>query len=504
MLEYSRYNSELIFATVGGAGVDHSKIATIFSDVLQRYQYSFEHIHLSKIIEGYAPKPNNTEKNFERTMRLMDSGNNLREESADNSILALAAASEINTRRRKEDSGYFLDRAAYLVTSVKRPEEVARLRKIYAKGFYLFGVYSSPESRKRNLINRGSGMTDEQASKLIERDENEIDTYGQRTRGTFQLADFFLDDTGDDVKLKNDICRITDLIFGNPYITPTFDEYAMFQAFSASLRSADLSRQVGAVICMNDEVISSGANDCPKFGGGLYWPQYSPGAKKIEDAEMGRDYKVGRDTNYSTLQDIIGQIIKGFGPKTAEKVKKSIETSDLPALTEFGRMVHAEMEAILHCSRNSISCRGASLYATTFPCHNCAKHIIAAGIKKVIYVEPYPKSRAFSFYKDAISSDIAQQESRVVFLPFIGVGPRQFFELFSMNLSSGYKLVRKSPNGDRVDFDPLTAEPRLTMDPFSYIDLEETAVNAVNEISPKLSHENTNKKNSKQKPRGKK
>ncbi|MDN3612645.1 hypothetical protein QWZ16_23945 [Vibrio ostreicida] len=26
-----------------------------------------------------------------------------------------------------------------------------------------------------------------------------------------------------------------------------------------------------------------------------------------------------------------------------------------------------------------------------FPCHNCAKHIVASGIKRVVYVEPYPK-----------------------------------------------------------------------------------------------------------------
>ncbi|MCZ5321339.1 hypothetical protein O5699_00900 [Escherichia coli] len=60
------------------------------------------------------------------------------------------------------------------------------------------------------------------------------------------------------------------MLFGNPFITPTFDEYAMYMAFSSALRSADLSRQVGAVLAKNYAIMSTGANDVPKSGGGLY------------------------------------------------------------------------------------------------------------------------------------------------------------------------------------------------------------------------------------------
>jgi len=81
------------------------------------------------------------------------------------------------------------------------------------------------------------------------------------------------------------------VLFGHPYETPTFDEYAMFIAFSAALRSADLSRQVGAVIARNNEIIGTGANDCPKYGGGLYWPEYDPNTHLIQDTSDGRDYK---------------------------------------------------------------------------------------------------------------------------------------------------------------------------------------------------------------------
>ncbi len=71
---------------------------------------------------------------------------------------------------------------------------------------------------------------------------------------------------------KKELSRFIDLIFGHPYHTPSRDEYAMFQAYAASLRSADLSRQVGSVITTSEgDIISQGANDVPKFGGGQYW-----------------------------------------------------------------------------------------------------------------------------------------------------------------------------------------------------------------------------------------
>jgi len=71
-------------------------------------------------------------------------------------------------------------------------------------------------------------------------------------------------------------------------------------------------------------------------------------------------------------------------------------------LTEYGRVVHAEMCAIYDAARLGRSIKGATLYCTTFPCHNCTKHILAAGIKRVIYMEPYPKSRAKDLHQNEI------------------------------------------------------------------------------------------------------
>jgi len=53
------------------------------------------------------------------------------------------------------------------------------------------------------------------------------------------------------------------------------------------------------------------------------------------------------------------------------------------------RAIHAESNAILQCARFGVSTEGASLYVTHFPCLQCSKQIIQAGISKVIYAEEY-------------------------------------------------------------------------------------------------------------------
>lgn len=51
---------------------------------------------------------------------------------------------------------------------------------------------------------------------------------------------------------------------------------------------------------------------------------------------------------------------------------------------------HAEQNAIIQAAREGISLKGCTLYCTHQPCVVCAKMIINAGIKEVIYKEGYP------------------------------------------------------------------------------------------------------------------
>ncbi|MBB3188629.1 dCMP deaminase family protein [Microbacter margulisiae] len=55
----------------------------------------------------------------------------------------------------------------------------------------------------------------------------------------------------------------------------------------------------------------------------------------------------------------------------------------------FPYVLHAEANAITKIARSNNSSQGATLYVTSSPCIECAKLIIQAGIKRVVYGEPY-------------------------------------------------------------------------------------------------------------------
>jgi deoxycytidylate deaminase len=265
---------------------------------------------------------------------------------------------------------------------------------------------------------------------------------------------------------SHELGRFLDLIFGSPAITPTAEEQAMFMAYAASLKSGDLSRQVGAaVIDSRGDLLSVGCNDAPKAQGGLYGPE--PNAD--------RDIERKEDSNEVEKIGMIRRILKALDrdEMSTSEAKALLKPTGLIDITEFGRSVHAEMEALLACVRTGNSVRGATLYATTFPCHNCCRHIIGSGIDKVVYIEPYAKSKASMLHRDAISVDEVL-EGKIPFVPFIGVGPRRYFDLFSLKLSTGYPIERKA-DGKLIAWERASAPPRLQLQPSSYLERESLA-----------------------------
>lgn len=486
-------DSDLIIGLVGAVGTDLSKIYDKLKKIITIANYDVIEIKISKnvIPRIVRVKPHKKGNWYQRTLNLMDAGDDARSKSGNNSILALGAAALIATE--STDGKGRKKRKAYVINSLKRKEEVSRLRDIYQNGFYLLGVFSDQAQRadylKKKRVNK------KYADHLMERDkEDVIRPFGQNVKETFHLADFFIRlDQKNERGLEKDIRRIVDLLFGDQFKTPTFDEFAMYQAYTSALRSADLSRQVGAVIAdeEKEEILGTGANDCPKPGGGLYWPIYDRKSNEIKDVKDGRDYMWGKDSNRIEQIKIINKIVeagKNIGINT-EKLRGILEKSTIIDLTEYGRVVHAEMEAIIACGRNGISCREGTLYCTTFPCHNCAKHIIDSGLKRVVYVEPYSKSKAAELHKEAISLEFSDnalntEKKKVFFEPFVGVGARRFIDIFSMNLSSGKPLKRKDKDtGLKTEWKLENANLRIQIRPSSYEELEKLAGKIFNDFT---------------------
>lgn len=53
------------------------------------------------------------------------------------------------------------------------------------------------------------------------------------------------------------------------------------------------------------------------------------------------------------------------------------------------RTIHAEMNAIIQCAKFGVPTENAEIYVTHFPCLQCTKGIIQAGIKTIYYSEDY-------------------------------------------------------------------------------------------------------------------
>ncbi len=491
LLRHDFRDSEIVIGLVGAVGTE---LTTVISILRQRFEVAHYNVKVIEIAEEVIPlvtpiEEVDSEDAYAVLMAKMDAGNRARKESQENSVLALGTAMQISkVHEPGESPPKYAPRTVHIVKSLKHPAEVHRLREIYSEGFFLLGVHADRSRRENHLIKKRR-MSKPNATKLIERDEDEAYSWGQRVTDSFHLSDFFirLDSNAD--RLQNSVWRIVDILLGHPHRTPMFDEFAMFLAFTASLRSADLSRQVGAVIARDEQIVATGANDCPRFGGGLYWPDWI--GNDISDHPEGRDHTRGEDSNKIEQQKMLDEVVElsGLTESAREDFRRKLERSRIRDLTEFGRVVHAEMEALLSCARSNTSTAGATLYSTTFPCHNCAKHIIAAGIQRVVYIEPYLKSKAGDFYSDSISlgyesriGDRRAKADRLRFEPFFGVGPRRFFDLFSMRLGSGREIRRKEKSGKAIDFSLESSYLRLQMLPYSYLELEAVACRRFEEL----------------------
>lgn len=471
-------DSELVLGIIATVGTDTSGVIKDIANQLVFFKYTTKEVVISReIISQFESETPNFSDEYERITHYMDLGNKIREVSKDMSILAKGAARQIRLGRTldEHDKPQPNKRCAYIINSLKNSDEIDFLRQTYGDAFHIIGITSDQERRIKYLVER-KGIPEPKAVSLLSRDENEDLAQGQHTRDAFQHADYFINTTEDTDCTFNSVSRLIDLLFGAPFISPSFDEYAMFMAYSTSLRSADLSRQIGAVVARDEEqeILAMGVNDCPRAGGGLYWPVQKEHGK-YEDEPDGRDYMLGYDSNKKEQEKIITSILEildvEISPDNIQKIKKA----GIGDLTEYGRVVHGEMEALMSCARNNISCRGATMFVTTFPCHNCAKHIIAAGIKRVVYIEPYPKSKALDFYQAEISKGKPYMK-KVVFEPFVGVGPQRFIDLFALASTKWYARKRKNKDGKAVEWKREKAELRNPATLFNYLDSEENAL----------------------------
>ncbi len=468
-----RLSQELVIALVGPVGSGVSTAAAYLRDALaQQYGYDVcPIIKPSDVIRaeahrvGEATLPRQPLDSY--VDALQTAGNRLRERFGGN-YLAEKAVERIY--RFRLGKGGFADggvpipgRRAYIVDSLKNPEELALLRQIYGETLCVFGVFAPDDMRRARLGN--SGAPPVAVARIMDRDRGEPATFGQKTRKLFVEADFFLCNDRKTDELRSKVDRVLSIVFATGVHTPTKAESAMYEASAAAARSACMSRQVGAAIVSEaGELIAVGWNDVPRFGGGLYNEDHQsvwdPDRNAVADMD-NRCFKWGgcvchnETRRVGILEGIVGQIAASGllrRDKRAADVRALLKGTEIDSLIEFSRSIHAEMEAILSVAREGRhSLKGATLFTTTYPCHNCARHIVASGIGTVVYVEPYDKSLATTLHADSVTED-PDDKSRVKFLQYDGVAPRNYLRLFR-------PPVARKRDGHVARIDPKVALP---------------------------------------------
>ena len=129
---------------------------------------------------------------------------------------------------------------------------------------------------------------------------------------------------------------------------PSWDEYFMDIARLVASRSSCLRRQVGAILVKDKNILATGYNGTPS------------GIAHCSETGCLRDK---------------------LGVPSGER-------------HELCRGLHAEQNAIIQAAKHGVNIAGATLFCTFSPCIICAKMLINAGVKKIIYVEGYPDSLA--------------------------------------------------------------------------------------------------------------
>jgi deoxycytidylate deaminase len=453
---------EIVFGFAAPIGTDLDAVLLKLQDELRVYGYDSESIRLSRLLDVDSGATDTVGYYKAR----MDKGDDLRRSYGSGDVLAALAAARIIKLRKKEPRER---RFAWLLRTLKHEDEVALLRQTYGKRFVLVGVSQALAKRQRYLLgllkdeSPGDSNHASRVEDLVRRDEMDLENeFGQHGRNVYAEADYLIDMDGD---LSKEVARMVGLMFGDPFRTPTKDEASMFHAFASALRSADPGRQVGATITSSGgEVLATGSNEVPKFGGGEYWDGDDPD---------GRDFAQGHDHNKRqtrrTLSEALNALDKGgflasalSGLSAEERLTRVLSSPEaamkqtrLLSLIEFGRIVHAEMSALSQAARLGTSVKGGTLYTTAFPCHMCMRLIVASGIDRVVYVDPYPKSLAPEMYSDSTTADRSEQSTKVLIEPFRGASWNIYAQVFT-----GVNRSRK-PDGSFVPFEKPSSRFRL-------------------------------------------
>lgn len=288
-------SNEFFFAVVGHAGSGTSLIATSLQDLLQQTPVRGAPIDVQilkarSVIEAWAASkhlplpPAASVKQLADVEMLQDYGDQMRGElkggKPDHAAVAQQLALKIRELRAKKVNAKLEEGAAikpdgkpraYILDSLRHPDEVKFLRRMYQDAFVLIGVVCPEQRRIERIMQKYPQAKEADVRTFMERDANAKEKHGQHVADAFHLSDYFIDNTvnrtGDSAKhwdVPDKLSRLAKIIAHSELIRPNPEETAMYHAYSAQMQSACLSKQVGAALVDADgTVLATGTNEAP-------------------------------------------------------------------------------------------------------------------------------------------------------------------------------------------------------------------------------------------------
>jgi deoxycytidylate deaminase len=491
-------NNKLSFyiGIVAPLGVDRDKFIKTLNEVAKNYKIDFSNkpvnkkssketiCKISEIINFNDAKQNKAPESF-KIFAKMQIFNKLRQsqyrENLAKSIIKMTKKTKNNLLKKEGDYSLIV------INQIKNMFEYELLSYVYGKNYIQVGLFSSRDNRNNHLekkfltsektnnnkIELEKILIDTLDSTTIKLDESEkklsfyeknipdfklkqdiIDVYlrevrndcssyllkkdfsetdenhqnsGQHVGKIYHHSHFYFNLDAQESDLKSEINKFLEIILGQHEEYPTQSELGMAIATQASVRSNfPHRRHVGAaILSSHGETISTGS---------IRAPSKSPNTTALDQEKIndGYDYFKKQTKKWCKLLKKIEKSSKNLDKKIdAYELRKFIDST-----LDFHPCTHAEMSAILDAAKLGVSIRGASFYTTLYPCHLCAKDIISAGIKEVIYLEAYPKSKNEQLYPHNITDHNEPNSDKIIFSPFFGVGPERFHFYYSLKNKS--------------------------------------------------------------------
>lgn len=385
----------LVIGLTGPFGSGCTTAASIIEDRL-----GFRRIQLSDVIrEEWKQSHPHVEPNRSDLQAL---GNQIRKDSKDAGILARLSIERLEA---------LCAESRVVMDGIRNLGEIEFLRERFGTGFILFALECAPSDRWLRLQHRydtedGGGL--ESFRRDDERDRDEGDRLGQQVQLCADHADVLINNT-DDIgvaALRDKLPDYIDLVTGRKprYATPS--EIFMNLAYSAAHGSKCLKRQVGAVIVnappgVMGDIVGQGFNENPApTRPCVEEPAYGANTSQGLRGRCYRDILRDNALQSFTLEGVrcpaCGARLRDESANPdgwkCSSCQQDSEKYFWPerAMT-LCTAIHAEVAALFSAGRRS---RGATLYTTTLPCFQCTEKIILAGIKYIVFNEPYPDVRA--------------------------------------------------------------------------------------------------------------